>query len=87
MSALAPGAIFYSRQMKLNRQTHLIVLEEVACIKAGGAINGISPATRTVIEALVGHPYEPCLGNNLGRRKMNIVPETWLVMHKPVSPA
>ena len=86
VSALALCAMLYSRQMKLNRQTHMIVLEEVARIKAGGAINGISPAARAVIEELVGHPYEHCWGNSPVCRKMNIVPETRPVMGKPVSP-
>lgn len=70
--ALALGAILYSNQMKLNRKTHLIVLEEVARIKAGGALAEIKPDVRVIIEDLVGHPYENCWGNNAICRRMQI---------------
>ncbi|MFD1802342.1 MFS transporter [Mixta tenebrionis] len=72
--SLAVIAIFFSRQMLLNRKTHRVVLEEVARIKAGGAISDIKPETRAVIEALVGYPYEQCWGRSEVCRKMNLAP-------------
>jgi len=71
---LALMAIFFSRQMLLNRKTHLIVLEEVARIKAGGEIRDIKPEVREVIEALVGYPYEQCWGRSDICRKMKLAP-------------
>ena len=56
--------------MKLNRKTHLVVLEEVARIKAGGKISDIKPDVRAVIENLVGYRYEECWGNNKVCQKM-----------------
>ncbi|AUX94130.1 MFS transporter [Mixta gaviniae] len=72
--ALALIAIFFSRQMLLNRKTHLVVLEEVARIKAGGEISEIKPEVREVIEALVGYPYEQCWGRSDICRKMKLAP-------------
>lgn len=61
---LALAAVIFSSQMKLNRRTHLVVLEEVSRVKAGGKLEDISPEARRVIEELVGHPYENCWGNS-----------------------
>ncbi|AYN96202.1 MFS transporter [Pseudomonas luteola] len=73
--SLALIAIVYSTQMRLNRQTHKVVLDEVARVKAGGNPMDIKPDARAVIEDLVGHPYEECWGNNALCRKMQITPE------------
>ncbi|WP_234419541.1 MFS transporter [Lelliottia sp. WB101] len=62
--ALAFGGIYFSRQMMLNRKTHLIVLAEVARIKAGGKIDDIASDVREVMEELTGYPYEQCWGNS-----------------------
>lgn len=67
---LALVAIVFSRQMKLDRKAHLMVLEEVARIKAGGHISAIKPEVRKVIEDLVGYPYEQCWGNSAIGQKM-----------------
>ncbi|AYN27693.1 MFS transporter [Buttiauxella sp. 3AFRM03] len=67
---LALVAIIFSRQMTLNRKTHKVVLEEVARIKAGGAIKDIKPDVREIIETLVGYPYEQCWGNSDICKKM-----------------
>jgi len=58
--ALALMAMVFSHQMKLNRKTHLVVLGEVARIKAGGAITDVQPEVRAVMEELIGYPYEEC---------------------------
>ncbi len=62
--ALAPAAIVFSKQMKLDRKAHLVVLQEVARIKAGGKISDIAPDVRVIVEDLVGHRYEECWGNS-----------------------
>ncbi|MDU4291721.1 MAG: MFS transporter, partial [Mixta calida] len=80
---LALMAIFFSRQMLLNRKTHLVVLEEVARIKAGGEISDIKPEVRAVIEALVGYPYEQCWGRSAICQKMKLAP---LVDEKATEP-
>ena len=64
VALLALAAIVFSKQMKLDRKTHLIVLQEVARIKAGGKLEDITPEVRVVIEDLVGHRYEECWGNS-----------------------
>jgi oligogalacturonide transporter len=61
---LALTAIYYTTQMKLDRKNHMILLEEIARIKAGGEIGDISPASRAVVEELTGWKYEHCWGNN-----------------------
>ena len=50
--------------MKLDRKAHLVVLQEVARIKAGGKISDIAPDVRVIVEDLVGHRYEECWGNS-----------------------
>ncbi len=62
--ALATAAIVFSKQMKLDRKAHLVVLQEVARIKAGGKISDIAPDVRVIVEDLVGHRYEECWGNS-----------------------
>nr|VXZ82964.1 Uncharacterised protein [Klebsiella pneumoniae] len=58
------AAIVFSKQMKLDRKAHLVVLQEVARIKAGGKISDIAPDVRVIVEDLVGHRYEECWGNS-----------------------
>lgn len=70
VTVMAIIAMFFSAQMKLNRKTHMVVLEEVARIKAGGKISDIKPEVRAVIENLVGYRYEECWGNNKVCQKM-----------------
>ena len=64
MILLALAAIVFSKQMKLDRKAHLVVLQEVARIKAGGKIADIAPDVRLIVEDLVGHRYEECWGNS-----------------------
>jgi oligogalacturonide transporter len=61
---LALAAIVFSKQMKLDRQAHLVVLQEVARIKAGGKVSDIPADVRSIVEDLVGHRYEECWGNS-----------------------
>lgn len=75
VTVLALIAMVFSKQMHLNGKTHLVVLEEVARIKAGGKLSDIKPEVRTVIEDLVGYRYEECWGNNKICQKMNIAPD------------
>ena len=64
VALLALMAIVFSKQMKLDRETHKVVLQEVARIKAGGKLEDITPEVRAVVEDLVGHRYEECWGNS-----------------------
>ncbi|VTM88461.1 Uncharacterised protein [Raoultella ornithinolytica] len=61
---LALAAIVFSKQMKLDRKAHLVVLQEVARIKAGGKVSDIPSDVRIIVEDLVGHRYEECWGNS-----------------------
>ncbi len=68
--SLAVMGMLFSHQMKLNRKTHLIVLAEVARIKAGGEIAQVAPEVRAVMEELIGYRYEECWGNSKVCRKI-----------------
>lgn len=69
VTVLALVAIFYTTQMKLDRKSHMVLLEEIARIKSGGAIADIAPGPRATIEELTGWKYEQCWGNNpLGQK-------------------
>jgi oligogalacturonide transporter len=55
--------------MTLDRRNHAILLEEIARIKAGGALADIAADARAVAEELTGWKYEQCWGNNsLGQK-------------------
>ncbi|AHG18765.1 major facilitator transporter [Chania multitudinisentens RB-25] len=82
---LALVAIVFSSQMTLNRQTHRIVLDEVARIKAGGKLSDIQPEVRLVIEKLVGLPYEQCWGNSKICQKMKLAAEVQPTMCESAS--
>ncbi|MBP2847996.1 MFS transporter [Dickeya oryzae] len=62
--ALAVVAIYFSAQMRLDRKNHMILLQEIARIKAGGAIADVPAEARAVAEELTGWKYEQCWGNN-----------------------
>jgi oligogalacturonide transporter len=61
---LALGGMYYSTQMKLDRENHAVLLKEIARIKAGGDISDVSPEARAIAEELTGWKYEQCWGNN-----------------------
>ncbi len=61
---LGLGGIYYTYQMKLDRQNHAVLLAEIDRIKAGGRIADAPPEARAVAEELTGWKYEQCWGNN-----------------------
>lgn len=61
---LAVLGVIYASQMKLDRKNHVILLEEIERIKAGGAIADIPAHARVIAEELTGWKYEQCWGNN-----------------------
>ncbi len=79
--ALALAAIVFSKQMKLDRKAHLVVLQEVARIKAGGKISDIAPDVRVIVEDLVGHRYEECWGNSKLFKDAASAPAQTVVSH------
>ncbi|MGI1325435.1 MFS transporter, partial [Klebsiella quasipneumoniae subsp. similipneumoniae] len=79
--ALALAAIVFSKQMKLDRKAHLVVLQEVARIKAGGKISDIAPEVRAIVEDLVGHRYEECWGNSKLFKTAEPAPVQTVVSH------
>ncbi len=62
--ALAFIGVVFANQMKLDRKNHLILLAEIARIKAGGTIADVPAHARAVAEELTGWKYEECWGNN-----------------------
>lgn len=64
VSLLALAAMIFSKQMKLDRKSHQVVLAEISRIQAGGRLEDIDPKSRAVIEELVGSRYEECWGRS-----------------------
>lgn len=61
---LALIGMAFTYKMKLDRETHHIILEEIDRVNQGGALADVTPKTREVVEALTGFKYEECFGNN-----------------------
>ncbi len=61
---LALLGIFSSVKMKLTRETHQIVIQELIRIHSGGKMEDVDLNTKKVLEQLTGFPYEKCFGNN-----------------------
>lgn len=57
-------AIFFSCRLKLNHDTHKILIDEIDRVHGGGKMADVDPKTKEVIESLTGIPYENCFGNN-----------------------
>ena len=57
-------AIFFSCRLKLNHDTHKILIDEIDRVHSGGKMADVDPKTKEVIESLTGIPYENCFGNN-----------------------
>lgn len=55
---------FISRNLKLTKETHKLLVDEVHRIKAGGSMADVTPETRAAVEALTGWKYEQCFGHN-----------------------
>lgn len=50
-----------------NKETHKVVLQEIARIHAGGRIEDVTPENKKICEELSGFKYEDCFGrNNVG---------------------
>ncbi len=84
---LALVAIYYTTQMKLDRENHAILLEEIERIKAGGAIGDVPAHARAVAEELTGWKYEQCWGNIAKRLNFDytIWTENKLSVSQPIS--
>ncbi|SPS04066.1 MFS transporter [Latilactobacillus sakei] len=61
---LALLGMYSSHKMKLNHETHQIILDELDRIHKGGSMSDVTPRTRSVVEELTGFKYEDCFGNN-----------------------
>ncbi len=57
-------AIFFSKRMKLDKDTHQLVIDELERIHNGGKAEDIQPEIKVILEELTGIPYEKCFGNN-----------------------
>ncbi len=49
-----------STRLKLTKETHKIVCDEVARLKAGGKKEDVDPKVKEVVENLTGYKYEKC---------------------------
>jgi len=55
---------FISRNLKLTKETHKLLVDEVHRIRDGGSMDDVTPETRYAVEALTGWKYEQCFGHN-----------------------
>jgi oligogalacturonide transporter len=53
-----------SIRLKLTKENHKILVDEVNRVKAGGAKSEVTPEARVAIQELTGYAYENCFGNN-----------------------
>jgi oligogalacturonide transporter len=53
-----------SLRLKLTKENHKILVDEVDRVKAGGARSAVTAEARLAIEELTGYAYENCFGNN-----------------------
>ncbi|MBD7910770.1 MULTISPECIES: MFS transporter [Clostridium] len=53
-----------STRLKLTKENHKLLVDEVNRVKAGGDKSQVTPEARKAIEDLTGFAYENCFGNN-----------------------
>ena len=53
-----------SRNLKLTKENHKLLVDEVHRIRNGGSMADVTPETRKAVEALTGWKYEQCFGHN-----------------------
>lgn len=53
-----------SRNLKLTKESHKLLVDEVHRIRAGGDMKDVTPETKEAVEALTGWKYEQCFGHN-----------------------
>lgn len=61
---LAILGMICSERMKLNQETHQVILDELDWIHKGGLKKDATPETRAVVKELTGFDYDDCFGNN-----------------------
>ncbi|MFE8146345.1 MFS transporter [Brenneria goodwinii] len=59
-SCLGLWGIIVSWRFRLNRDNHLLILQETSRLKKGGHKAQVDPQTRAAVEELTGLPYEQC---------------------------
>lgn len=55
---------WFSCRVKLNPETHAILMAEIKRLRDGGSKEDVKPEVKKVIEDLTGYKYEHCWGNN-----------------------
>ena len=56
--------LVFSFRVKLNDQTHTVLVAEIDRLRKGGSKADVDPETKQLVEDLTGFPYEKCWGNN-----------------------
>ncbi|WP_158276218.1 MFS transporter [Bifidobacterium callitrichidarum] len=62
--AICIVGIAFTFRLRLNRENHELLLAEIDRLRSGGAMEDVTPETRTLVESLTGMPYEHCWGHN-----------------------
>lgn len=55
---------WFSCRVKLNPETHAVLMAEIERLRNGGSKNDAKPEVKKVVEELTGYKYEYCWGNN-----------------------
>ena len=53
-----------SHGLKLTKENHKLLVDEVHRIREGGSMDDVTPETKAAVEALTGWKYEQCFGHN-----------------------
>ena len=61
---LCVSVFLVSRNLKLTKESHKLLVDEVHRIREGGKMEDVTPETREAVEALTGWKYEQCFGHN-----------------------
>lgn len=56
--------IFFTCKMKLDKETHGQIIQELDRLKKGGSKEEATPEIKQLVKALTGFEYENCFGNN-----------------------
>ena len=62
--AFAILGFYFAGRVKLNPETHKMLLAEIERLRAGGSKDDVDPETKQLVEQLTGYKYEHCWGNN-----------------------
>ncbi|WP_214375845.1 MFS transporter [Bifidobacterium colobi] len=61
---LCLAGIMFTYRMRIDRDSHRVLLSEIDRLRAGGTMSDVTPEVRKAVESMTGMPYERCWGHN-----------------------